>query len=94
MCSSTASGLDCWPALSTLLCPQGVTIRTYEHLFHSFPIAHPLAVRVGRLENSKTCPPDSVVDFKKYLVDNELPELSALKVEVKALASGFPMPGL
>jgi hypothetical protein len=42
----------------------------------------------------KATTPGKLVDFKKYLVDNELPELSALKVEVKALASGFPMPGL
>jgi hypothetical protein len=45
-------------------------------------------------EVKKATTPGKLVDFKKYLADNELPALAALKAEVKSLASGFPMPGL
>jgi len=64
---------------------EGVRVQVADLIHKGVQIAQ---------EVKKATTPGKLVDFKKYLADNELPALAALKAEVKSLASGFPMPGL
>jgi glycine hydroxymethyltransferase len=86
---------------TSALVPGGIRIGTPALTTRGFEEAHfekvadliHKGVQIAQ-EVKKATTPGKLVDFKKYIAENNLPALDELKAEVKALATQFPMPGL